>query len=251
MTLEKPTIVLFDMDGTTVRHINPRLLQILEWLDDVIHKITGLISKIFRRKISSPPIVEFRKGKRPKLLVHRALHKMRRKEVDQIVEPCPGIYNLLEYLKENNIRMGIISNGLGKGYGHDVLKTFKLERYYEVTIFREDIPRAKPYPDPILKAAEQLEPKPSSDDVIWYFGDRRKDILSALASQAHLPCKIVPFAYNLHAAVAILNNGLSPDQITMGWPDVENKLRAFFPDSAKNKIGTKDFTKKEKTQAAE
>lgn len=227
MTNEKPTIVLFDMDGTTVRHINPRLLEILEWLDDVAHKMAGLFSKLFRRKINSPPIVEFRKGQRKKLLVHRAIHKMRRKEVDQIVEPCPGIYSLLEYLKDNNIRMGIISNGLGKGYGHDILQTFKLDRYYEVTIFREDIPRAKPYPDPILKAVEQLDPAPTEKDVIWYIGDNRKDIISALASKEHLPCKLEPFAYNLHAAVAILNNGISPDHIVMAWQDFESKIRNF------------------------
>ena len=34
MTLERPTIVIFDMDGTTVRHINLMLLHILEKLDD-------------------------------------------------------------------------------------------------------------------------------------------------------------------------------------------------------------------------
>ena len=126
MALARPTIVLFDMDGTTVRHINPKLLQILETLDDASHKAAKYFSKILKREISTPPLVEIRDGKRPKLLVHRAMHKIRRKEVDEIVEPCPGIYDVLEFLKEQNIQMGIVSNGLGKGYGHDILKTFDL-----------------------------------------------------------------------------------------------------------------------------
>ena len=63
MRLEKPTIVLFDMDGTTVRHVNPVLLNILEWLDDLSHKIAQFFSKVFKRKIKSPPLVGLRKSK--------------------------------------------------------------------------------------------------------------------------------------------------------------------------------------------
>lgn len=225
MELSKPTIVLFDMDGTTVRHINPRLLSLLESLDDIAHKCAGFFSKLFRRKIDTPPLVEFHDGKRKKLLVHRAMHKIRRKPVDQIVEPCPGIYSILNLLHKHNVPMGLISNGLGKGYGHDILEKFGLKKYYQVTLFREDLRRAKPRPDPILQAIEGLEHTLSDNDVIWYIGDRQKDIMAALAAAEHLPCPIIPLAYNLHAAMAILKNNLSTDHIFMAWPDLEVKLR--------------------------
>ena len=229
MTLSKPpTIVLFDMDGTTVRHLNPRLLHMLEILDNWIHKGTKAVSRLFRRKITPKPLVELRNGKRPKLLVHRAIHKFRRKKVDQIVEPCPGIYDLLDLLRDNGIRIGLISNGLGKGYGHDILERFDLEDYYETTIFREDIPRAKPYPDSILKAVETLKNPPTSEDVIWYFGDRRKDIQAAVAAQPHLPCDLLPFAYNLHAAIAVLENNIGTDHIVLAWPDLLPKIREML-----------------------
>ena len=84
MNIEKPTIVLFDMDGTTVRHINPRLLGVLEKIDDGMFKAASW----FHRKKPHPDFSPDLK-KKPRLLVHRALHKMRRKEVDQIVQPCP------------------------------------------------------------------------------------------------------------------------------------------------------------------
>lgn len=228
MTLKIPTIILFDMDGTTVRHINPELLSVLEFLDDMSHKIGKFFSKCFNRKIKPPSLVSFRDGKRQKLLVHRALHRMRNKTIDQIVEPCPGIYDLLDLLKDNNIRLGIISNGLGKGYGHDILSTFDLERYFDVKIFREDIKRAKPHPDPILQALEQLSPKPNSKDVIWFIGDRQKDIFAALAARDHIKSELEPFAYNMHAAIAILKHGISPDHIIMAWPDIESKLRVLL-----------------------
>lgn len=225
MTPQKPTIVLFDMDGTTVRHIDPRLLAVLEKMDDLAHKGAKFFSKLLRRKIDAPLLVEHRNGRRPKVLAQRAMHKMRRKTVDEMVEPCPGIYAILDLLRTNQVRMGIISNGLGKGYGHDILQKFDLDKYYEVRIFREDIRRPKPYPDPILQALEAMKIKPTVDDVIWYFGDRRKDILAALAARKHVPCPIIPFAYNLHAAIAVLEHNIGTDHIIMAWPDFEPKLR--------------------------
>jgi phosphoglycolate phosphatase len=228
MSLPPPTIVLFDMDGTTVRHINPRLLHILERLDDASHRMTKLFSGIFRRKLSRMPLVEFRNGKRPKLLVHRAMHKIRRKDVDEIVEPCPGIYDILDFLKSQNIQLGLASNGLGKGYGHDILEKFDLEKYFSVTLFREDMPRSKPYPDPILTALNRLPTQPGPNDVVWYIGDRRKDILAALAARDFLPCPIIPIAYGLNASIAVLEHNVGVENIIMAWPDLEQKLRQIF-----------------------
>ncbi len=228
MSLQKPTIVLFDMDGTVVRHINPWLLHVLERLDDFAHKCTKLFSRIFRRKIAYAPMVEFRHGKRKKLLVHRAMHKIRRKPVEEIVEPCPGIYAILDLLQEQNIRMGLVSNGLGKGYGHDILKKFELEHYFEATTFREDIQRSKPYPDPLLEVLKGMKKQPGDQDVIWYIGDRKKDVKAALASEIHLPCTIQPIAYGLHASLAILEHNISTDHVTMAWPDLELRLRELL-----------------------
>lgn len=230
MTLSKPTIVLFDMDGTVVRHLHPWFLHLLERMDDFAHKSARFFSKLFKRKIDAPPLVAFRHGKRRKLLVHRAMHKMRRRPVDEIVEPCPGIYDVLDLLQQNNIRMGLISNGLGKGYGHDVLKKFDLDKYFEVTVFREDITRPKPYPDPILLALKSLKDPPGKNDHVWYIGDRHKDIKAALAADLHLPCDIQPISYTLNAAIAVLEHNLGPDHIFMAWPDLETKLRKILAD---------------------
>lgn len=124
--------------------------------------------------------------------------------------------------------MGLISNGLGKGYGYDILKTFDLEKYFETTLFREDIRRAKPYPDPLIQALENLSRKVSEDDVVWYIGDRRKDVLAALAAGSYLPCPVQPFAYNLHAGFAILEHHISPEHIVLTFQDLEIKLRRIF-----------------------
>ena len=132
---------------------------------------------------------------------------------------------MLELLRARGVRMGIISNGLGKGYGHDILRTFDLDRYYQVALFREDIARPKPAPDAILQALAGFELKPA--DVVWYFGDRNKDIAAALAAREALPCPLEPFAYNLKAVLAVLEAGLGTDHIVMAWPELVRRLLAL------------------------
>lgn len=217
--MKKPTIVLFDMDGTTVRHIHPRVLGVLERIDDVIFKTTAWL---YREK--PHPDFKLDVQKKPRLLVHRALHSIRRKPVEQIVQPCPGIYTLLEIFKDLNIPMGIVSNGLGQGYGHDILIKFDLDQYYKARVFREDITRSKPHPEPILKALEKMNITLKPDDVVWYIGDRHKDVLAAIAADKILPASIIPFAYGVKAAVSILEKGVSPEQIIMNYTDFSARI---------------------------
>lgn len=221
-TLKFPTIVLFDMDGTTVRHINPRLLHLMEFLDDLTFSISQIFSRFRFRKAK---MVIKKRRIRPKLLVHRVLHKIRRKSVEQIVEPCDGIYDVLDYLKEKNIPIGIVSNGLGKGYGHDILKKFDLDKYFSGQVFVEDITKSKPHPEPLLLVLKKMGIEPKAEDIIWYVGDRKKDILAALAAQEHLPCPIEPFAYGLDASFTILEKSLSPDRIFYSLLDMELLLQ--------------------------
>ncbi len=225
MKLQKPTIVLFDMDGTTVRHINPRMLGVLEKIDDAMFKTSAW----FYKKKPHPDFT-LDQIKKPHLLVHRALHKFRRKEVDQIVQPCPGIYTLLNMFRDENIPIGIVSNGLGKGYGHDILEKFGLSEYFAAKIFREDIVRSKPDPDPLFRALRQIKDPVSSNDVIWYIGDRHKDVLAAIAADEQLAAKVMPFAYGLKASVAILEKGLGPENIIMNYTDFAGRIYPVLKD---------------------
>ena len=228
MSLQPPTVVIFDMDGTSVRHLNPRLLHVMEWLDDASFKLSKLLSQIFKRTKQEALIIEgeaLEPKKKPKLLVHRAMHKVRRKSVEQIVEPCPGIYAVLELLKKQNIPIALVSNGLGAGYGHDILKKFDLEKHFNVTLFREDIEKSKPNPQPFLLALKRMELKLSEKDVIWCIGDRHKDMTAALNTQQHIKGQVIPIAYGLNAAVAILDKGQNPDQIIMSYYEMYARLK--------------------------
>lgn len=230
MPLPKPSIVIFDMDGTTVRHVNPRLLHILEKIDDAVFKILQFRDWLLRRESRlALDSRDLENRKKPRLIGHRAMHKVRRKPVNEIVEPCPGIYVVLSLLKTLGIPVALVSNGLGKGYGHDILKHYALEGYFRTTVFREDIHKSKPNPESILLALRQMAVDVKSRDVIWYIGDRHKDILAALAAQAHVPCAVVPIAYGFNAAFAVLEKNIGPDHIMMSYYDMYEILSRLIP----------------------
>ena len=204
MALPPPTIVIFDMDGTTVRHLNPLVLHILEKCDDIGFRLSKIIDWLFRRKAQGPIVSqkeeeEYRKWRKPRLYGHRLLHKVRRKEVEEMVEPCPGIYQVLNFLKDKNIPMALASNGLGKGYGHDIVHRFGLEDYFQTTIFREDVRKSKPNPEGLIKALGEMDVALKPDDIVWHIGDRHKDVKATLAAEDSLPCKTVPIAYGVSA----------------------------------------------------
>ncbi len=231
MSLKTPTIVILDMDGTAVRHINPWVLPVLERLDDAYYMCAKFFGWFFRRRAKDPllpPPEHIPPRRKPRLLVHRALHKVRRKEVDQIVEPCPGIYDVLDLLRAHDIPMAMISNGLGKGYGHDIMTKFDLEDYFGATVFREEVHKSKPSPEALLLALKRMNITPGEDDVIWYIGDRHKDVVAAQMLTDHIPGKTEPIAYGVNAAVAIVEKGFSPENIIMSYYDMEARLEKML-----------------------
>lgn len=230
MKIQKPDYVIFDMDGTTVRHVNPAMLGALEAIDNIIYKVTSL----FKRQ---KEITDFSENPaKPRgLLVHRVMHKLRRREVDQIVQPCPGIFLLLNLFQRNNIPMAIASNGLGKGYGHDILKSFDLADYFEVELFREDIEKSKPHPDAILRALRNLETPPQAGDVVWFIGDRHTDMTAGIEADKLSDYKVVPFAYGVNAAVVLLKHKMKTEQIIVSYPDFYTNVAKLFNGSDASK----------------
>ena len=221
--MKKPTVVIFDMDGTSVRHVNPAFLHFLEMLDNGLYRIKSP----FRRK---RPIKDYSRdpAKARGLLVHRILHKFRRKPVEQIVQPCPGIFNLLNFFKEQNIPIGLASNGLGKGYGHDILEKFGLDEFFDAEIFREDVEKSKPHPDGLMRCLRQLKPDFNEDDIVWHIGDRAKDITATLHANQIAKCEFVPYAYGINAAIAIIKARISNENIIITYPDFLETVKKVF-----------------------
>jgi phosphoglycolate phosphatase len=213
MPLPRPDIVIFDMDGTTVRHLRPWVLSLLEILDDASYRLRKIFNVLGLTKLRLRS-----RTRKPRLIGQRMLHKLRRKPVDEIVEPCPGVIELLELLRAHNIKTGLVSNGLGQGYGHDILDKFELERLFDTTIFREDIIKSKPDPEILLAALDQIGVPLTPQTVVWYIGDRAKDITAAVATTHRVPAQIIPIGYGLHVSVALFDQGYpSRDHLVLSY----------------------------------
>lgn len=215
------------MDGTTIRHKRPRLLNALEIFDDGCSAVRRSFASLIRLGRVPEP-APAREASPFGLFPHRLLHTCRRSPVSGIVEPCDGIFELLSFLKKSGVPVVIVSSGIGRGYGHDILETFGLEGFCRGSIFREDIRRSKPSPDPILRALVEIGEDLSASDTVWYVGDRRKDVASAMAARSYAPCRIEPIAYggrNGHAASAIFDYALTPDHIADSHADLLGKLK--------------------------
>lgn len=206
-----------------MHHVNPRVLQMLEFLDDCSHRGGRLVARfrLARRNRKTSKNM-------PKLLVHRAIHKVRRKSVDQMLVPCETMRDVLDKLRAEGVALGVVSNGLGRGYGHDVLETFGLKPYFNSAVFREDVARGKPWPDSILAALKGIGRELRHNDVIWYIGDQQKDIGAAQAASQTLGHAIRPFALGARAALGAVEARLAPTQIMWSAADFERHVTAAF-----------------------
>lgn len=219
-----PTIVLFDLDGTLVHHVNPRVLHALEFLDDCSHRVGRLVARfrLMRRHRGATS------GKVSKLYVHRAIHRVRRKSVEQMLVPCETLRCVLKRLKDEGVLLALVSNGLGRGYGHDVLEAFDLKQYFSACVFREDVSRGKPWPDSILAALGRLGRDVRPRDVIWYVGDQRKDVDAAMAASAALSQPVVPVALGPRAALRAVAGDCSTLQVAWTAGDLERMISELF-----------------------
>lgn len=224
--------MLFDLDGTLVHHVNPRVLQALEFLDDCSHRAGRLVARfrlMRRQRVGTP-------AKLPKLLVHRAIHKVRRKSVEEMLLPCESLRTVLGQLRDQGVVLGVVSNGLGRGYGHDVLEAFDLKKYFSTCIFREDVRRGKPSPDSILAALGGIGRDLRARDVIWYIGDQRKDVDAAMAASSALNRAIVPVALGPRAALGALDGDCPNLQVMWSVGDLERMLSGLFARPTEDEI---------------
>lgn len=92
---------------------------------------------------------------------------------DLLVKSFEGVYETVRTLKENGFQLGIVTTKLS-----DVvqmgLKLTGLDEFFEVIVALDHVEKAKPDPEPLLKALDLLD---SSPDRAIMVGDNHHDIL--------------------------------------------------------------------------
>ena len=184
--------LIFDLDGT-----------LLNTLDDLANSVNYSLHKLNFPPRSSEEICSF-VGNGIEKLIELSLPE--KTSYDQFAKclfifkkhysenmknktrPYNGIIDLLQYLKENNYNMAIVSNKFQEGVTD--LNDYYFSDYIDVAIGKSPEMRKKPYPDTILAAIDKLG---VSKENCLYIGDSEVDIKTA--QNAKIKCVGVDWGF--------------------------------------------------------
>lgn len=162
--------VIFDMDGVLIDsepaylEMNKKLFSEfgIEMDDEDYKALVGLASlpmwKMLKEKYNlKNDVSDFMQ------LERRRMHEIL--DSDIISKPIAGIYDLLETLKDSNIKLSVASSSAKENINF-VLSKLDLNKYFSFTISGEEVTNGKPAPDIFLKVAEKFNIDPGKCYVI-------------------------------------------------------------------------------------
>lgn len=101
---------------------------------------------------------------------------------NKYIEPIEGVVELIDDLYKKDMKLAIASSGVRKSVD-TVVKMFKLEKYFKVTVSGDDVKNGKPSPEIFLKAAKALNVDPKNCIV---FEDSKNGVHAA--KKAEMKC---------------------------------------------------------------
>jgi HAD superfamily hydrolase (TIGR01509 family) len=169
----KPDAILFDMDGVLV-----------DSLDSWWFSLNAALEAFNHKQITRGEFIE-------KYWGHDLYDNLDRMGLHHEVGTfCNNVYgehlgaiklyndtkNVLQKL--NYYKKGVITN-TPKDCAYQILKKFDIDKFFNIVITSDEVPKAKPYPDIVLKACNVLGVKPEK---VVLVGDTDSDIKAGNAS---------------------------------------------------------------------
>ncbi|MBO8176182.1 MAG: pyrophosphatase PpaX [Bacillus sp. (in: Bacteria)] len=166
------TTLLFDLDGTLI-DTNELIIS------SFIHTLNHYYPDQYKREdvlpFMGPPLADtFMKidSERVDEMIER-YRKYNLENHDLLVKEFDGVYETIQALHEQGYKMAIVSTKIRdtviKG-----LRLTKLDKFFDVVVGLDDVKHAKPDPEPLQKALQQLG---STPDEALMIGDNSHDIL--------------------------------------------------------------------------
>lgn len=169
----KITTILFDLDGTL---IDTNELIISTYLHTLEKYYPGTYQREDVLPFMGPTLHDSFSSIDPDrveemILEYRAYNLANH---DELVTEFAGVKETVQTLMAKGYKLGIVTTKL-----HDTvlkgLRLMELEAYFEVIVALDHVEKAKPDPEPIFKALEQLEATPVEAIMV---GDNYHDILA-------------------------------------------------------------------------
>ncbi|UOQ85213.1 pyrophosphatase PpaX [Gracilibacillus salinarum] len=163
--------ILFDLDGTL---INTNELIIASFA----HTIEKFGDRPYTREeildFIGPPLIDsmkkVNKDKVEDLMATYREHNLANH--DKYVEAYPTVVETIQKLKEAGYQLGIVTTKLNDTAKLG-LKITGMDQLFDVLIGLDDVENAKPHPEPILKAIDQIKANPMTTMMV---GDNYHDI---------------------------------------------------------------------------
>ncbi|KMJ58958.1 pyrophosphatase [Bacillus sp. LL01] len=165
--------VLFDLDGTLIDTNNLIIESFLHTLDHYYPEQYGREEVL---TFLGPPLydtfVKMDETKVDEMITHYRDFNMSKH--DELVTEFEGVYETVKLLHEKGLKLGIVTTKMRQTVVMG-LKLTGLDQFFDVVVCLDDVTNAKPDPEPIHLALQQLGSTP--DEAIMV-GDNYHDILA-------------------------------------------------------------------------
>jgi HAD superfamily hydrolase (TIGR01509 family) len=180
--LPSPDAVIFDLDGTLVDTVETRIDAWLETFEevglpatrDILVPLIGLDGRRLAREIAA--------------LAGRPIDFDRSESIDKLSgeiyerrnadpKPLPGVRELVDAIEARGLKWSIATSSR-KDQVQTSVKALGLDREPSI-VDASHVEHAKPEPDLLLRAAEELSVDPGR---CWYIGDSTWDMVAAVAA---------------------------------------------------------------------
>ena len=165
--------VLFDLDGTLIDTNNLIITSFMHTLD---HYYPGQYKREDVLEFIGPPLydtfVSMDKDRVEEMITHYREFNLAKH--DELVNEFEGVFKTVQTLHEKGLKLGIVTSKMSPAVIMG-LKLTKLDQFFDVVVALDHVTKAKPDPEPIHIALQQLGSKPEETIMI---GDNHHDILS-------------------------------------------------------------------------
>ncbi len=177
--------IIFDMDGTLIDSIDVYhtiIKDVLEWLGMELTHSKEVVFENFShgRRLSEflfPADLENRE-ETVERFNSQAIKAFREVFAKGEVELIDGVDGLFEELTDRGFSLALVTSSSTEAV-IPFLKAKKLHAYFDCVLGRTEVPRLKPFPDPLLKCLEILDVEPCES---IYIGDSIIDIQAGKAA---------------------------------------------------------------------
>jgi pyrophosphatase PpaX len=169
---KKITTLLFDLDGTL---LDTNDLIVRSYLHTFEQFFPGRFQREDVMPFLGPPLMDALKSVDPDRAEEmvKVYRQFNMENHDLLVREFEGVYETIRTLHENNMKMAVVSTKIKKTVEKGLQLT-NLKDFFDVVIALDDVKKAKPDPEPLLKALDALGSDPEEAIMI---GDNYHDIL--------------------------------------------------------------------------